>query len=110
MIHTTMLIHVNAANEDDKFINENFWMNFLSETEIKTEYWLFSEITGKPEPFYPAWKRNVFRLDFLHLLACLKINPSLLSENHLFSQAVSFERLADFCLETIFILFMFSML
>ena len=24
-----------------------------------------SEVTGKPEPYYPAWKRNVFRSVFL---------------------------------------------
>jgi hypothetical protein len=73
-------------------IMTKFFFEFFSENEIKTEYWLFSEITGKPEPFYPAWKRNVFRLDFLHLLACLKISSFLLSENYLFSQAVSSER------------------
>jgi hypothetical protein len=66
MIHTTILI--NAANEDGKNNYKILYLNFFSENKIETEYWLCSEITGKPEPFYPAWKRNVFRWDFFHPL------------------------------------------
>ncbi len=44
-------------NKNDKRF-ENYYDN---ENDDDAAYWLRSEITGKPEPFYPAWKRNVFR-------------------------------------------------
>jgi hypothetical protein len=74
-----------VTNEDGNNNNDIFYWNFFSENEIKTEYWLCSEITGKPEPFYPAWKRNVFRLDFFHLLACLKIRSFYYRESSFFT-------------------------
>ncbi len=45
-------------NKNDKRF-ENYYDNENDDDDAA--YWIRSEITGKPEPFYPAWKRNVFR-------------------------------------------------